>query len=214
MSDDFFGLDLPLVTDDDDAIPSGWRYLSGDGMIKCTFSSTKAVKMGQGANRRTHTSRNIWFIEQVGRDRLEARMLTDRDLPSDDDAEYLRLQGLIADFTPELTYYEERVVPALINREESLGRGRSKPSRADNKRARTLDERNVRGLFGLALVYLERGEVDRAKGVLSDLVQVQAEFKGKDQFLFNEFGIVLRKSRLFPEAVEYFRRALGLCGKR
>ena len=42
----------------------------------------------------------------------------------------------------------------------------------------------------------------------SELVGVKAAFDGKNQHLFNEFGISLRKSELFNEAIVYYRRGL------
>ncbi|MBG0789401.1 MAG: tetratricopeptide repeat protein [Desulfovibrionaceae bacterium] len=207
MIDDFFGLELPLVTDDDDAMPSGWRYLSGGGLVRCAFSTRKPVKMGQGANRRTHSSRNYWFVEQLGRDRFESRTLNDRNTPAGD-ARYLSLRELISGYTPEPAYYEEHVLPAMIERESAPGKGGGRRSFDDDERARPIEEKNVRALFGMALVFLERGEADRAGELLSELAGIKAEFEGKDQHLFNEFGIALRKNHQFPEAVAFFRRAL------
>lgn len=214
MNDDFFGLELPNVTDDKDRKPSGWSYLSQGGHIKCVFSSTKPVKMGMGANQRTHNSQNFWFVEQVGRDLFEGRMINDRHVPTGD-AEPIDVQDLIANYTPELAYYEELVLPAMLELEKTLDRGdehrergRLERAQEEYERARGVEEQNVKALFGLGLIYLDRGETDRARELLNELVKIKATFAGKNQHLFNEFGIALRKNDMLPEAVEYFRRAL------
>lgn len=214
MSDDFFGLELPTAADEGVDIPSGWKYLSREGRIKCAFSSTKPVKMGLGVNQRTHQSQNYWFVEQVDKNRFEGRTLNDRHVPTGD-AEPIELQDLVANYTPELAYLEELVLPAMLELEKTLDRGdehreRGRLERAteEYERARGIEEKNVKALFGLGLIYLERGELDRARGLLAELIKIKATFEGKNQHLFNEFGIALRKSDMVSEAVEYFRRAL------
>lgn len=214
MNDDFFGLELPTAADDGDKAPSGWRYLSRGGRVKCAFSTTEAVQMGAGVNRRTRKSRNFWFVEQVDRGVFERRMLNDRHVPAGD-AGTLDLQDLVDGYRPELAYYEELVLPAMIELEKTLdrgdehrGRGRLERARAEYEQARAIEENNVKALFGLGLIFLERGETDRARELLAELVKIKAAFAGKNQHLFNEFGIALRKNRMFSEAVDYFRRGL------
>ena len=214
MNDEFFGLELPTSADEGGTTPSGWRYLSRGGRIKCAFSTTKAVKMGEGVNRRTHRSQNFWFVEQVDRKRFEGRMLNDRHVPTGD-AESIDVQDLVENYTPELAYYEELVLPAMLELEKTLDRGdehrergRLENAKEEYELARGIEQQNVKALFGLGLIYLERGERDRARELLAELVKIKAAFEGKNQHLFNEFGIALRKNDMFPEAVEYFRRAL------
>ena len=217
MSDDFFGLELPTAADDGDKAsqtPSGWRYLSRGGHIRCAFSTTNAVQTGAGMNRRTRQSQNFWFVEQVDRGVFEGRMLNDRHVPTGD-AETIDLQELVDSYRPELAYYEELVLPAMIELEKTLDRGdehrergRLDRAHAEYERARAIEENNVKALFGLGLIYLERGETDRARELLAELVKIKATFAGKNQHLFNEFGIALRKNCMFSEAVDYFRRGL------
>ncbi|BDQ33756.1 tetratricopeptide repeat protein [Pseudodesulfovibrio portus] len=214
MSDDFFGLELPTSAGNGDETPSGWRYLSRGGCVKCAFSTTTAVEMGVGMNRRVHKGQNFWFVEQVDRGVFEGRLLNDRHVPSGD-AETIDLQELVDGYRPELAYYEELVLPAMLELEKTLDRGdehrergRLDRARAEYERARGIEENNVKALFGLGLIYLERGETDRARDLLAELVKIKATFDGKNQHLFNEFGIALRKNRMFAEAVEYFRRGL------
>ena len=81
-----------------------------------------------------------------------------------------------------------------------------------NIRASTIDANVVNALFGLGLVYLNRHETDRARDLLGDLVRLKTDFEGKNQFLFNDLGIALRKSGLYPEAIAFFLRALEYVG--
>lgn len=182
--------------------PSGWDYLERGGAMRCVFSTTKTVRMGMGSSSRTHDSQNFWFVTQVAKELFEGRMLSDRHLPTGA-TEEITIHELVSDYTPELAYYEELVLPAMRDFGPPTG------TDADEfERECTVGIESVTSLFGLALVYHGRHEMDRAKALLDELVQVKTAFKGKDQHLFNEFGIVLRKCRMYPEAVEYFERAL------
>ncbi|MBU4191208.1 MAG: tetratricopeptide repeat protein [Pseudodesulfovibrio sp.] len=193
---------------------SGWDFLPGDGAIRCVFSSTSIVKLGQSAMAQRHESTLYWYVEQVEDDLFEARKINAKNVPAGN-AEAISLRRLLNEFTPRLAYYEDVVLPAMKDLEKILDQGdrerahgRLYSAEMQYARARTIEERNVRALYGLGLIFLNRREYSRARMVLSELVDVKAAFDGKNQHLFNEFGIGLRKSGLFDEASAYYRRAL------
>ncbi|WP_196772786.1 tetratricopeptide repeat protein [Pseudodesulfovibrio alkaliphilus] len=193
---------------------SGWDFLPGDGAIRCVFSSTAIVMLGQGATSQRHESTVYWYVEQIADDEFEARRINSRHVPAGN-TEIISLRRLLNEFTPRLAYYEDVVLPAMHSLEETLDRadrdrvrGRLYSAELGYNRARNIEERNVRALFGLGLIFLKRREHLRARTVLSELVDVKAAFDGKNQHLFNEFGIGLRKSELYGEAEAYYRRAL------
>lgn len=215
MSDDFRNLDMGDTPESGSTKTiSGWDYLTDGGFIRCVFSTTKVVNMGMGANAKKHESVTYWFIEQIGDELFEARRINDKNVPAGD-AEEIPLHRLINDFTPELSYYEDVVLPAIEDLEEILDQGDEYrqdgelySAEMEYDRALVIEERNVRALFGLGLVFAARREDDRTRLVLSELVKVKAAFDGKNQHLFNEFGISLRKNGMFNESVVYYQRAL------
>lgn len=197
MSDDFFSLHLDNAPEEEaPRPPSGWNYMSTSGSLRCVFSFIQPVKMGVGVNARTHDSRNYWYVEQVGREMFEARLINDRHTPTGDPVP-VTLHDLVGNYTPELAYYDEVVLPAMIE-----------AAQVTHESGAGIDANVVMSLFGLSLVYLSRHEPDRTRALLESLVNVSSDFDGKDQFLFNDLGIALRKSGLYPEAISFFRRAL------
>jgi tetratricopeptide (TPR) repeat protein len=166
------------------------------GLVRCVFSAATPVRMGMGVNSRTHESLAFRFVEQTGEDDFTSRLLSDRHLPIGE-AELITLNDLIEDYSPELAYFEEQVIPAMLER-----------GTPEDAQASSIDGRVFNGLFGLGLVYLEHGEPGRAAALFSDLARIGADFEGRDQFLFNDFGIVLRKCGLFDLAIAFFLRAL------
>jgi tetratricopeptide (TPR) repeat protein len=193
---------------------SGWEYLTENGSVRCAFSTKNVVKLGMSANLKSHEVLIYWFVEQVEEELFEVRRINSKNVPAGN-AEMIPLRRLLNEFTPELARYEDVVLPAMEALESLLDRadderasGRLYSAEMEYGRALGIEERNVRALFGMGLIFLSRKEYGRARSVLAELVDVKAAFDGKNQHLFNEFGIALRKSQLFNEATAYYRRAL------
>lgn len=193
---------------------SGWDYLSRGGAVRCVFSTARKVKMGMGASRRIHESKNYWFIEQVDGETFEARKINNRNVPAGQ-SETIPLHTLLKRFAPELAYYEKQVLPAMEGLEKILKNGdgmreggRLYSAEMEYGRALEIESGNIRALFGLGLIYAGRSDSERTRSLLTELVHLKAAFDGKNQHLFNEFGIALRKAGLFNESVVYYRRAL------
>jgi tetratricopeptide (TPR) repeat protein len=194
MKDEFFALHLDNG-EESLAGPSGRVFMAG-GLVRCVFSAATPVKMGMGVNSRTHESLTFRFVEQTGEADFTSRLLSDRHLPIGE-AELITLDDLVEVYLPELAYFEEQVVPAMLER-----------GTPEDALASTIDGRVFNGLFGLGLVYLEEGEPARAASLFNDLARSGADFEGRDQFLYNDLGIVLRKCGLFDLAIAFFLRAL------
>ncbi|BCS89660.1 hypothetical protein PSDVSF_29020 [Pseudodesulfovibrio sediminis] len=145
-----------------------------------------------GASASSHMNQTFWFIRQVSNDMFEGQLINNRHLPAGE-VETIPLEILIHNYVPEIAYYVGLVLPAM--KEQGLSDGTD------------LDEHNLTSLFGLGLIYATRNQMKLAQSVISEIVEVQGDFAGRGQFLFNEFGIALRKNGLVPEAVECFRRA-------
>lgn len=194
--------------------PSGWEYLSDGGMVRCVFSTVKKMKVGTGTTTNTEEGRALWFVEQVAAEKFEARKINRQNVPFGD-PEAIPMHRLINEFTPEVAYFEDEVLPAMTALEEKLEKGdehrangRLYSAEMEYGDALEVDEQNVRALFGLGLIFADRKELDRTRELLGELIDVKSAFAGKNQHLFNEFGIALRKAGMFSEAAAYYSRAL------
>lgn len=193
--------------------PSGWEYLAESGRIRCAFATVKKIRMGLDAERK-HESKIMWYVEQVADETFEAWKINPNNVPAGE-SEIIPLHRLINDFTPQLAYFEDVVLPAMNTLEETLdrgdalrGQGRYYSAEMEYGLALEVEEHSVRALFGLGLVYAGRRELERTRDLLAELVNVKSTFNNKNQHLFNEFGIALRKAGLFAEATAYYNRAL------
>jgi tetratricopeptide (TPR) repeat protein len=78
------------------------------------------------------------------------------------------------------------------------------------KNALRVDEEHIRATFGLGLTYLERGETDSAQLVFRRILSLEAAFGPEQKHLFNAFGIKMRKSGMYPQALRYYFKAYRL----
>ena len=184
--------------------------------LRCAFSKVHIVKVGTGTTARKQETRHLWYVEERDDGSYGVRKLNPQFVPMGDEEEVDR-ETLLADYTPEVELYNSRIKPAMASLERTLDvadehRELNKPLSAEMEYSKALDvdETNVRATFGLGLVYLGRDDLEKARVIFEELVDMSAAFELKHKHLFNEFGISLRKSGLFKEAVQYYTRALTL----
>lgn len=190
------------------------RIRDAGGRIRCVFSALDELRVGTGTTTRKHLSRIYWYVEELDEERFSLRRINSHHVPSGDEV-VIALKELVANYTPEVEFFEGNTLPALELLEEYLDEGTEQ--RAKGKlysaqdsfgRALGLDEGNVRALFNLGLIALALHDLDKARNTMGELLKIRSTFTGKDQHLFNEFGIALRKGGLFDEASAYYAKAL------
>jgi tetratricopeptide (TPR) repeat protein len=71
-------------------------------------------------------------------------------------------------------------------------------------------EKSARAEFGIALTYLKRGYREKAKQHFEALAKEKGNFEPQHKHMFNDFGIGLRKSRMYDTALKHYQRALEL----
>jgi tetratricopeptide (TPR) repeat protein len=203
----------------DDILPKqGMTDLSGtkseSGAVRCVFSTLDAMKVGTGTTTRKHLSKIYWYVEEVAEERFSVRRINAHHVPSGD-AEVISLNSLVDDYTPEVEFFEGNTIPAMELLEEYLNegteqreQGRLYSAQDSFSRALGMEEKNVRALFNLGLIYMALHDTNKARDMMRELLNIRSTFDGKDQFLFNEFGISLRKNGLFDEAAAYYGKAL------
>lgn len=183
--------------------------------IKGVFSTQEIRKVGTGTTTRKTVQKTFWFVEQKGAE-LECQPLNPNYIPSGPKRK-ISMDELIAKFSPEPEFYQMSVFPKMRQLQQTVDKadghrdkGETFAAEYEYSRALKVDEENVRANFGIGLTYMERGELEKAENIFERLVKLDGAFESEHKHLFNEFGINLRKSKMFPQAVEYYRRALEL----
>ncbi|MDD4730992.1 MAG: tetratricopeptide repeat protein [Desulfovibrio sp.] len=187
---------------------------NGDQDLCGVFSIHKSMKIGTGTTQKRVQQRFNYLVRELENDQVEIQPLGDTYSPVGN-KEVITREQLLADYMPEPGLWQEHVLPRLRTVQKHVARGDKYRKRGETftaeyeyNKALGLDERNVRANFGIGLVYLQRGDEEKAHEVFQRVVDIEAAFEDEHKHLFNEFGINLRKSGLYDDAVHYYRRAL------
>ncbi len=186
---------------------------NGKDHFEGVFSREESFWIGTGATRRKTVNTMYYFAESRDDGQVSLRALNARHLPSGDEL-VMELDDFLSAFRPEPEIYHEKTIPALRQLSKSLAkaerlRGTGQPYGAEMayKDALNLDADNVRGNFGLGLTYLDQGKKQEAEGVLKHIVKLEGSFEAENKHMFNEFGIKLRKSKMYEQALAYYATA-------
>lgn len=184
--------------------------------IRGVFSSQEIRTIGTGTTQRRSVQKVFWFIEQDEKGQIEVQPLNTNYVPTGT-KKRISMEELLEKYAPEPEFYVQSVFPKMQELNESVERGDHCRDKGENfsaefeyKNALNLDVENVKANFGIGLTYLARGEADKADNIFERLVHLDAAFQEEHKHLFNDFGISLRKNKMYNQAKEYYTRALEL----
>lgn len=119
-------------------------------------------------------------------------------------------------YRPEPLIYYNQVKPRLENMlaelergEKQLEAGRTDKAETSFQKALEYDAENLRAIFGLGNTYLSAGKLDEAREIFEKIMSIDLAFGPENKFLFNEFGIRMRKTGLLDMARAYYEKALA-----
>lgn len=188
----------------------------GEKPRRGVFSTTADMKIGFGGTRRTVQQNVMIYVNQREDGRYDAQVLNDNHVPSGE-ITIVTYEDLVLDYIPEPAIYHEKVYPAMRELAGHIARGERHRERGETwsaefefQNALAIDEQNVRATFGLGLTYLAREDLDKAREVFQRLIALPGAFDPRHKHMFNDFGIKLRKSRMFGEALRFYARAAQL----
>lgn len=107
---------------------------------------------------------------------------------------------------PQLRKLEEK---AMKGREHLRKQDYSK-AEAEFRSALEGDEGHLKAAYGLGKTYLEKGEPEKAGEIFEKLSRNEALFSKENLRVFKEFGVDLRKGKMYSLAVQNYRKAIQL----
>jgi tetratricopeptide (TPR) repeat protein len=190
-----------------------------DQRISGVFSQKVVSSIGTGTTARKTETLAYFFVEEKDQGELESQALG----PNNElfgARQGITREALLENFLPEpqrsleyakfLVARQQTVQKHVARGDKFLKKGAHYSAEFEYSKALVLEEENVRANFGIGLCYIARGERDKARQVFERLVQLEAVFGEEHKHLFNEFGIRLRMSGMYDEALAYYARALAL----
>jgi tetratricopeptide (TPR) repeat protein len=176
--------------------------------------------VGTGTTTRKSIHKSFWYcIELDSGDnagKMDVQPLNANYIPSGP-KRIIEKETFLNEFSPEPEFYMSTVFPRMREVTKKVARGERHRNNGELfsaemefNNALKVDEENVRANFGLGLTYMQRGENAKAENILDRIVKLDAAFDQEHKHLFNEFGIQLRKNKMFGDAIAYYARALEL----
>jgi tetratricopeptide (TPR) repeat protein len=193
----------------------GGREIVRDGAekIKGVFSTQSVSRVGTGTTQRRTIQKTYWSGEELEDGSIAVQPLNRNYVPSGP-RRTLSRDEFLTKFNPEPEFYLSTVYPAIREMDEAVVRGEKHRERGaaysaefEFKRATAIDEENVRANFGLGLTYLDRGDQVKANDIFERIVGLEAAFEPDHKHLFNDFGINMRKNKMYEQALQYYLRA-------
>lgn len=185
----------------------------GAERIKGVFSTQTVAKVGTGTTQRRTIQKTYWDVEEQDDGSISVQPLNRNYVPSGPKRSVER-DDFLAKFNPEPEFYVSTVYPAIKEMDGAIVRGEKHRERGaaysaefEYKQAMAIDEENVRANFGLGLTYLDRGDQVKANDIFERLVGLEAAFETEHKHLFNDFGINMRKNKMYDQALQYYLRA-------
>ena len=184
------------------------------------FSTQEVRKVGTGTTSRKSIHKSFWYcLEQESgpnEGKIEIQPLNTNYIPAGP-KRMVEKEQFLSSFSPEPEFYVSTVFPRMREVNKTVARADRHlqnnelfSAEMEYNNALKVDEENVRANFGLGLTYLQRNESEKADNIFGRLVKLDAAFEPEHKHLFNEFGIQLRKNKMFNQAIEYYNRALEL----
>ncbi|BDQ37475.1 hypothetical protein SYK_18350 [Pseudodesulfovibrio nedwellii] len=171
----------------------------GFDYVCCIFSTQRTHLLSRATTLRGQGQKHYWLVRQMDEVSFGVRGADGDFLPFGTEA-IIPLSELLTYYSPEVAVFEERLLTAAKEHDfQMIG---------DRRSILRIDQANVRGLFGIALKYIKARKLSRARVFIRELLRLTTEYAGRDQFLFNDFGIRLRKVRHYEGAVLCYRRGL------
>ena len=184
--------------------------------IKGVFSTQEIRKVGTGTTQRKTVYKGFYFCEQNDDGIIECQPLNANYVPSGQKRN-ITLEELVEKFAPEPEFHLNSVYPKMQELRRTVdsadahrAKGETFAAEYEYSTALKIDEENVRANFGIGLTYLQRGENNKADDIFERLVKLDAAFEPEHKHMFNDFGINLRKAKMFQQAITYYSRALEM----
>ena len=173
-------------------------------------------KVGTGDTAKAAVMENYWQAEPQDDGRIKMELLDNQDQPSGysemvDQEELDQRFYLVDGWKPRKQNPKQEKADKLTARaERHLEKEEYLSAEFEYNNALKLDEENVRANFGLGKTYIAMGETEKAREMFAKVANIEAVLEASNKHIFNECGIQLRKLGMHEEAIDYYRRALGL----
>ncbi len=188
---------------------------NGADRFAVAVSVRESYKVGIGGTTKESERVLYYYAEKTPEAGISVQALNANSVPSGERTKVTE-EEFLEKYRPEpLIYYNqvkprmEAMLAELDKGEKHLEAGRTDKAEASFQKALEYDAENLRAIFGLGNAYLTAGKMEEAKEIFEKIMSIDLAFGPENKFLFNEFGIRMRKHGLLEMARAYYQKALA-----
>jgi len=188
----------------------------GAKRFSVAVSVRETYKTGFGGTTQSAERAIYYYAEKTPEAGINIQALNGNSVPSGE-VTPITEEEFLQKFKPEpLMYYNlvkprmEAMQAELERGEKHLEAGRLERAEESFQKALAYDAENLRAIFGLGNAYLSGGKLDDAHDIFDKIMGIELAFGPENKFLFNEFGIRMRKAGLLALAKAYYEKALAV----
>lgn len=179
------------------------------------YLKQEEIKLGCGSTSRSTTIENYYQVVDVDEDYVEIQLLDFNDqplgkasmIPKEELKDYIHCPDY---FKNKKGSIELTVEKHVKSGDRHFEKKQYLSAEYEYDRAISLDENHLRANLGKGKTLYARGEKEEARKIFSKLSNSEALFESENKHIFNEFGIELRKKRMFEEAISNYLKAISI----
>lgn len=173
------------------------------------FKKESTVILGTGQTRKKHIATSFWIAKEIEFDNVKLRLLDDKYNAKD---EFLNINRdeLFESYELDTSLsYNLLSKPLIMGRHHLDSKDYAKAEQEFIK-VKQIDNGNIKALFGLGEIYLSVGKKEKSEKIFEEIMELKEDIYTEHKYLFNDFGITLRKSFMFKQAVDYYNKCIFL----
>lgn len=182
---------------------------------KKIYLKQNEIALGCGSTAKTTVVDNYYQVIEIDEDSVEIHLLDFSDQPVGK-GEILSKKELDK-YIPCPDYFKNKKKPREILIEKHVQSGDQHfekreffSAEYEYNRALSMDPNHLKANLGKGKTLFVRGEKEAAKKIFSKLSDLDALYHKENKHIFNEFGIELRKKKMFQEAIANYLKAISI----
>ena len=190
--------------------------MSQEMKVLGVYSQNIKTRIGAGTTSQKSEHKTYHYVIRVGYSKYHVQPLNEQDIPSGM-VTVISEKDFIAQYSPELYYYQRKTLPALKTLQTKIAKGEEafENGKLDDAEhafagALILDPENPKANLGMGTVQCTKENYDKLTEIIQVLLNLDAVFLEEQRQEFNLFAIVLRKSKRYNEALTFYKKALEI----
>ncbi|MDI6762177.1 MAG: tetratricopeptide repeat protein [Thermodesulfobacteriota bacterium] len=179
------------------------------------YFKQEEIKLGCGSTAKSTVVDNYYQVVEVGEDHVEIHLLDFSDRPVGKGS--ILHKDKLKEYIPCPDYFYNKKKPGELLIERHIQSGDQHfekreffSAEYEYDRALSMNQNHLKANLGKGRTLFARGEKEAAKKVFSRLSQLDTLYDKENKHIFNEFGIELRKKKMFQEAISNYLKAVSI----